>query len=107
MTGSDTVRLDGAGERYFICGAPGHCAAGMKLQVRVISGGRRRVRQDVAAARRTTQPCCRCCFFERMLSLLLVVVGLVIVYLILLFHSCRNTQPRNSISWQYVQINNY
>jgi len=42
-----------------------------------------------------------------MLSLLLVVVGLVIVYLILLFHSCRNTQPRNSISWQYVQINNY
>ena len=35
MTGSDTVRLDGAGERYFICGAPGHCAAGMKLQVRV------------------------------------------------------------------------
>ena len=44
MTGSDTVRLNGAGERYFICGAPGHCAAGMKLQVRVISGGRRRVR---------------------------------------------------------------
>ncbi|KAG2576598.1 hypothetical protein PVAP13_6NG033200 [Panicum virgatum] len=35
MTGSETIRLDGAGERYFICGAPGHCAAGMKLRVRV------------------------------------------------------------------------
>ncbi|KAG2576604.1 hypothetical protein PVAP13_6NG033800 [Panicum virgatum] len=35
MTGTDTIRLDGAGERYFICGVPGHCAAGMKLQVRV------------------------------------------------------------------------
>ncbi|XP_039771228.1 uclacyanin 1-like [Panicum virgatum] len=38
MTGSDTVRLDG-GERYFICGAPGHCAAGMKLQVRSSAAG--------------------------------------------------------------------
>jgi len=28
------------------------------------------------------------------LSLLLVVVGLVIVYLILLFHSCRNTAQK-------------
>uniref|UniRef100_A0A0E0MJN5 Phytocyanin domain-containing protein n=1 Tax=Oryza punctata TaxID=4537 RepID=A0A0E0MJN5_ORYPU len=35
-TGSDVVHLDGAtGMRYFICGVQGHCAAGMKLQVRV------------------------------------------------------------------------
>jgi len=34
-TGSDAVRLGGNGWRYFICGVPGHCAAGMKLQVRV------------------------------------------------------------------------
>ena len=41
-TGSDAVRLDGGGgassrrsTRYFICSVPGHCAAGMKLEVRV------------------------------------------------------------------------
>ncbi|KAG2576600.1 chemocyanin-like [Panicum virgatum] len=34
-TGSDAVRLGGNGWRYFICGEPGHCAAGMKLHVRV------------------------------------------------------------------------
>ncbi|CAD6246587.1 unnamed protein product [Miscanthus lutarioriparius] len=37
-TGSDAVRLDGGASRrrrYFICSTPGHCAAGMKLEVRV------------------------------------------------------------------------
>ncbi|RLM60608.1 chemocyanin-like [Panicum miliaceum] len=34
-TGSDAVELGGNGWRYFICGVQGHCAAGMKLQVRV------------------------------------------------------------------------
>ncbi|XP_034598948.1 basic blue protein [Setaria viridis] len=31
-TGSDVVQLGGV-SRYFICGVPGHCAAGMKLEV--------------------------------------------------------------------------
>ncbi|TVU43445.1 hypothetical protein EJB05_09918, partial [Eragrostis curvula] len=33
-TGDDTIQLGGVGVRYFICGVPGHCAAGMKLEVR-------------------------------------------------------------------------
>ncbi|KAJ1267187.1 hypothetical protein BS78_07G037100 [Paspalum vaginatum] len=32
-TGSDVVQLAGIGSRYFICSVPGHCDAGMKLQV--------------------------------------------------------------------------
>ncbi|GER53249.1 early nodulin 20 [Striga asiatica] len=31
--GSATVALSSAGSRYFICGTPGHCLGGMKLQV--------------------------------------------------------------------------
>ena len=38
-TGQDTVELDRPGSRYFICGVQGHCAAGMKLQVRVVPPG--------------------------------------------------------------------
>ncbi|KAM0919392.1 hypothetical protein ACQ4PT_008294 [Festuca glaucescens] len=37
QTGNDTIPLAAAGSRYFICGVPGHCAAGMKLQVNVSS----------------------------------------------------------------------
>jgi hypothetical protein len=36
-TGSDAIPLAAAGTRYFICGVPGHCAAGMKLQVNVMN----------------------------------------------------------------------
>ncbi|XP_072951978.1 uclacyanin 1-like [Typha angustifolia] len=35
--GSTTVKLAAPGKRYFICGVPGHCAAGMKLEVDVVS----------------------------------------------------------------------
>ena len=36
QTGNDTVQLPtGSVTRYFICGVPGHCAAGMKLAVTV------------------------------------------------------------------------
>jgi hypothetical protein len=35
--GSDAIPIAAAGTRYFICGVPGHCAAGMKLQVNVMS----------------------------------------------------------------------
>ncbi|CAM0910919.1 unnamed protein product [Alopecurus aequalis] len=35
QTGNDAVPLATAGTRFFICGVPGHCAAGMKLQVNV------------------------------------------------------------------------
>ena len=33
--GSTTVKLATAGKHYFICGVPGHCTAGMKLEVNV------------------------------------------------------------------------
>ncbi|KAF8669892.1 hypothetical protein HU200_051072 [Digitaria exilis] len=32
-SGADTVQLNATGRRYFICGVPGHCDAGMKLEV--------------------------------------------------------------------------
>jgi hypothetical protein len=38
-TGNDAVQLDGLRVRYFICGVPGHCAAGMKLEVSVRPAG--------------------------------------------------------------------
>lgn len=34
-SGSTTVALTMPGTRYFICGAPGHCLGGMKMQVQV------------------------------------------------------------------------
>ncbi|KAF3320593.1 uclacyanin-3-like protein [Carex littledalei] len=35
--GSTTIKLTTPGKRYFICTTPGHCAAGMKLEVDVAS----------------------------------------------------------------------
>ncbi|CAA7033444.1 unnamed protein product [Microthlaspi erraticum] len=35
-TGSDTVSLTKPGIRYFICGFPGHCKVGQKLQILVL-----------------------------------------------------------------------
>uniref|UniRef100_A0A0D9WUL2 Phytocyanin domain-containing protein n=1 Tax=Leersia perrieri TaxID=77586 RepID=A0A0D9WUL2_9ORYZ len=35
--GSTIVKLDAPGKHYFICGIPGHCAAGMKLEVTVVA----------------------------------------------------------------------
>ncbi|KAI5018765.1 hypothetical protein ZWY2020_043653 [Hordeum vulgare] len=36
-TGTDVVPLAATGTRYFICGIPGHCIVGMKVQVDVKS----------------------------------------------------------------------
>ncbi|XP_047050793.1 mavicyanin-like [Lolium rigidum] len=33
QTGNDIVPLTAAGSRYFICGVPGHCDAGMKVRI--------------------------------------------------------------------------
>uniref|UniRef100_A0ACD6AJ99 Uncharacterized protein n=1 Tax=Avena sativa TaxID=4498 RepID=A0ACD6AJ99_AVESA len=36
-TGNDAVALAASGSRYFICSVPGHCSAGMKVQVNIRS----------------------------------------------------------------------
>ena len=36
-TGNDTVVLNTTGHRYFICGFPGHCGIGQKVDIRVAS----------------------------------------------------------------------
>ncbi|XP_010909861.1 umecyanin [Elaeis guineensis] len=37
-TGGNTViSLNSTGKRYFICGTPGHCAAGMKVEINVVA----------------------------------------------------------------------
>ncbi|KAJ6849375.1 putative mavicyanin [Iris pallida] len=38
-SGNDVVPLPAAATRYFICGIPGHCAAGMKVAIAVVAGG--------------------------------------------------------------------
>ncbi|KAF0931472.1 hypothetical protein E2562_004595 [Oryza meyeriana var. granulata] len=48
--GSTTVKLDAPGKRYFICGVPGHCAAGMKLEVAVAATKPRHKKSVVPAA---------------------------------------------------------
>lgn len=35
-SGNDAIALASPGTRYFICGFPGHCAAGMKIQIDVV-----------------------------------------------------------------------
>ncbi|KAL4192528.1 hypothetical protein AMTRI_Chr06g194720 [Amborella trichopoda] len=35
--GSDVVKLDKPGHKYFTCGTMGHCQGGMKLKVKVLS----------------------------------------------------------------------
>ncbi|KAI5062134.1 hypothetical protein GOP47_0022673 [Adiantum capillus-veneris] len=32
-SGADRITLDKSGTRYFLCGAPGHCPAGMKFSI--------------------------------------------------------------------------
>lgn len=35
-SGNDAIALASPGTRYFICGFPGHCAGGMKIQIDVV-----------------------------------------------------------------------
>ena len=34
-TGNDSILIKQAGQRYFICGFPGHCAGGQKVEIMV------------------------------------------------------------------------
>lgn len=38
-TGKDSITLESSDPRYFICGAPGHCQMGMKLEIRTNGAG--------------------------------------------------------------------
>uniref|UniRef100_A0A0E0P2U9 Phytocyanin domain-containing protein n=1 Tax=Oryza rufipogon TaxID=4529 RepID=A0A0E0P2U9_ORYRU len=35
-SGDDKIAIKAAGHRFFICGVPGHCAAGQKVNIRVL-----------------------------------------------------------------------
>lgn len=37
--GSNVVKLNKAGTRYFACGTPGHCSGGMKIKIKVVAAG--------------------------------------------------------------------
>ncbi|CAD6221778.1 unnamed protein product [Miscanthus lutarioriparius] len=50
-SGSATVKLSAPGKRYFICSIPGHCAAGMKLEVTVAAAA-----ATAPAPAKTTKP---------------------------------------------------
>jgi hypothetical protein len=41
-SGDDKITIKSPGHRFFICGVPGHCAAGQKLNVRVLKPQRAR-----------------------------------------------------------------
>jgi hypothetical protein len=36
-TGNDSVVLNTTGHHYFLCGIPGHCAGGQKVDIRVVA----------------------------------------------------------------------
>lgn len=36
--GSNVVKLDKAGTRYFACGTLGHCNQGMKVKIKTVTG---------------------------------------------------------------------
>ncbi|CAN0841683.1 Blue copper protein [Linum grandiflorum] len=38
ISGKDEVKLSTPGKKWYICGAPGHCAAGQKLAITVSDG---------------------------------------------------------------------
>ncbi|XP_006658198.1 mavicyanin-like [Oryza brachyantha] len=54
--GSSTIKLAAPGKRYFICGLPGHCAAGMKLEVTVDAATKPRHKKAVAPATAPSMP---------------------------------------------------
>lgn len=39
VSGRDQIKIDKPGHYYFICGVPGHCQAGQKVDIRVASNG--------------------------------------------------------------------
>ncbi|KAM3211296.1 hypothetical protein ACQJBY_064844 [Aegilops geniculata] len=84
-SGNDVIPLAAVGTRYFICGLPGHCAGGMKVQVNVRSkvvrcrrrGTRQRCTQTTpqpsSAAQAGAQPVLA-------LGLAAVLAGLMLLY---------------------------
>ena len=49
-TGNDSVVLKTAGHHYFLCGFPGHCAAGQKVDIRIAASS------DAPSAAPTPEP---------------------------------------------------
>ena len=49
-TGNDSVVLKTAGHHYFLCGFPGHCAAGQKVDIRIATSS------DAPSAAPTPEP---------------------------------------------------
>ncbi|XBJ18987.1 hypothetical protein VPH35_010035 [Triticum aestivum] len=62
LTGNDVIPLAAIGTRYFICGVPGHCIAGMKVQVNVKSKAVRTVQRCRGTGKRLR------CRYETVLS---------------------------------------
>ncbi|XBJ18994.1 hypothetical protein VPH35_010042 [Triticum aestivum] len=62
LTGNDIVPLAAIGTRYFICGVPGHCIAGMKVQVNVKSKAVRTIQRCRGTGKRFR------CRYETVLS---------------------------------------
>ncbi|KQJ86406.1 mavicyanin [Brachypodium distachyon] len=56
QTGNDVVPLPAAGTRYFICGVPGHCDAGMKVRVNVEAAASSSTDAPAPAGRRALSP---------------------------------------------------
>ncbi|KAK9086722.1 hypothetical protein Syun_029116 [Stephania yunnanensis] len=74
-SGNDTVTFKMAGNYYFICGAPGHCEAGQKVEIKVVpsspsssmSGASRPALSPSALSPvppHTSKCCCQLCCFR-------------------------------------------
>ncbi|XBJ26369.1 hypothetical protein VPH35_003807 [Triticum aestivum] len=92
LTGNDVVPLAVIGTRYFICGVPGHCGAGMKVQVNVKSkavrpvqrcrgtGKRLRCRSETVLSSATTAGIDQSACAVVRLGLAVIAAGLVLFF---------------------------
>jgi hypothetical protein len=49
-TGNDSVVLNATGHHYFLCGFPGHCGIGQKVDIRVAASGHSSAAPSMAPA---------------------------------------------------------
>lgn len=49
-TGNDSVVLNATGHHYFLCGFPGHCGIGQKVDIRVAASGHSSAAPSMALA---------------------------------------------------------
>ena len=53
-SGNDSIRVKSSGHKYFVCGVPGHCEAGQKVEIDVQNFSAAAPREETPAATRSS-----------------------------------------------------